>query len=52
MQITTESTTERQSSLPPEITALLQEFHGVFATLVDLPPVKGHEHQIDLKKGT
>ena len=52
LQITIESTTERQFSLPPEITALLQEFHGVFATLVDLPPVKGHEHQIDLKEGT
>ena len=52
LQITIESTIERQSTLPPEITALLQEFHGVFTTLVDLPPVRGHEHQINLKEGT
>jgi len=52
LQITTEGTTERQSTLPSEITTLLQEFHGVFTTPVDLPPVRGHEHQINLKEGT
>ena len=44
LQITAKGTTERQSSFPPEITTLLQEFHGVFATPVDLPPMRGHEH--------
>ena len=44
LQITAKGTTERQSSLPPEITTLLQEFHSVFATPIDLPPMRGHEH--------
>ena len=34
------------------IESLLQEFDGVFATLASLPPLRGHEHQINLKKGT
>ena len=52
LQITAKGTTERQSSLPPKITTLLQEFHSVFATPIDLPPMRGHEHQINLKEGT
>ena len=52
LQITTESTTESQSTLPPKIIALLQEFHDVFTATVDLPPVRGHDHQINLKEGT
>ena len=45
-------TAEKQPALPSEITALLQEFQGVFSTLGDLPPVRGHEHQINLKEST
>ena len=30
---------------------MLSEFDSVFATLVDLPPLRGHEHQITLKEG-
>ena len=52
LQITAESTAEKQSALPTKITALLQEFHGVFSTPGDLPAVRGHEHQINLKEGT
>ena len=52
LQITADSIAEKQPALPPEITALLQEFQGVFSTPGDLPPVRGHEHQINLKEGT
>ena len=31
---------------------LLLEFAKVFEVLVGLPPLKGHEHQINLKEGT
>ena len=41
---TAESTAEKQFVLPPKITALLQEFHGVFSTPGDLPAVRDHEH--------
>ena len=44
LQITAESTAEKQFVLPPKITALLQEFHGVFSTPGDLPAVRDHEH--------
>ena len=44
LQITAHCSTIEQSSLPAEIAALLQEFHGVFATPVGLPPMRGHEH--------
>ena len=30
---------------------MLKEFKAVFAILVGLPPIRGHEHQIQLKKG-
>ena len=52
LQITAHGSTVEQSSLPAKIVALLQEFHGVFATSVGLPPMRGHEHQINLKEGT
>ena len=52
LQITADSTVEKQPALPAEITALLQEFKGVFSTPGDLPPIRGHEHQINLKEGT
>ena len=31
---------------------LLQGFNKVFALPIDLPPYRGHEHQIVLKEGT
>ena len=52
LQIRANCPTMKQSSLPTEITTLLQEFHGVFATLVGLTPMRGHKHQINLKEGT
>ena len=44
------------SSIPeqvqPEIEDLLTEFSAIFAVPPGLPPLRGHEHQILLKKGT
>lgn len=52
LQIAVQCSTAKQPSYPVEVVALLQEFHAVFATPVGLPPVRGHEHQINLKEGT
>ena len=30
---------------------MLKEFKAAFATLVGLPPIRGDEHQIQLKEG-
>lgn len=38
--------------LPPELAALLGEFSQVFDVPTGLPPIKGHEHSINLKEGT
>lgn len=36
----------------PAIVDLLQEFAKVFKVPVDLPPLRGHEHQIILNEGS
>ena len=45
------TSTECLTQLPKQVSDLLVEFEFVFATLVDLPPLRGHEHQITLKEG-
>ena len=40
-----------QSHLPPELAALLGEFSKVFAVPTGLPPIRGHEPNINLKEG-
>nr|XP_023872616.1 uncharacterized protein LOC111985197 [Quercus suber] len=42
---------EGVASVPTQVAALLKEFEAVFATPVGLPPIRGHEHQIQLKEG-
>ena len=42
---------EGSAQLPTEVIALLDEFKLVFATPEGLPPLRDHEHQINLKKG-
>lgn len=39
------------SKIPVQVAELLLEFDAVFATPVGLPPIRGHEHQINLKEG-
>ena len=39
------------TQLPKQVSDMLSEFDSVFATLMDLPPLRGHEHQITLKEG-
>ena len=46
------SATSSAQSCDPTIEQLLSEFALVFATPIDLPPCRGHEHQILLKDGT
>ena len=41
-----------QQLLPPEVQSLLEVFAVVFEGPKDLPPCRGHEHQIVLKPGT
>ena len=41
-----------QSPLPPELAALLGEFSQVFVVPTGLPPIRGHEHNINLKERT
>ena len=41
-----------QSPLPLELAALLGEFSQVFVVLTGLPPIRGHEHSINLKEHT
>ena len=43
-------TTKGATQIPTQVVALLKEFEAIFATLVGLPPNKGHEHQIQLKE--
>ena len=45
------SPTEGAVQVPTQVTTLLEEFEVVFATPVGLPPIKRHEHQIQLKEG-
>ena len=42
---------EGSVQLLEEVVALLDEFKLVFATLEGLPPLRDHEHQINLKEG-
>lgn len=51
MQISALTVEGSQHRTPVEIETLLQEFSHVFYTLVGLPPIGGHEHQINLKEG-
>ena len=44
-------TVEGVAQIPTQVAALLKEFEAVFATPVGLPPIRGHEHQIQLKEG-
>ena len=41
-----------QSPLPLELAALLGEFSQVFVVPIGLPPIRGHEHNINLKEHT
>nr|XP_023903579.1 uncharacterized protein LOC112015403 [Quercus suber] len=41
-----------QNSQSPFASPVLLEFQGVFTTPMDLPPMRGHEHQINLKEDT
>ena len=41
-----------EAKVPVVVESLLQEFGHVFETPTGLPPLKGHEHQINLKEGT
>ena len=45
------STAEGTNQLPEGVATLLDEFKLVFATPKGLPPLRDHEHQINLKKG-
>ena len=37
-------TAKGATQIPTQVVALLKEFEAIFATLVGLPPNKGHEH--------
>ncbi|XP_030964149.1 uncharacterized protein LOC115985337 [Quercus lobata] len=41
-----------QPHFPPVLADLLSEFFKVFAVPTSLPPIRGHEHSINLKEGT
>ena len=41
-----------QPHFPPILVNLLGEFSKVFAVPTGLPPIRGHEHSINLKEGT
>ena len=45
------SSADNAAQIPAQVVALLKEFEAVFATSVGLPPIRGHEHQIQLKEG-
>ena len=45
------ASTECLTQLPKQVSDLLSEFGSIFAAPVDLPPLKGHDHQITLKEG-
>ena len=48
---TTSHSTDQVAQVPVQVADLLLEFESVFATPVGLPPIRGHEHQIQLKEG-
>ena len=52
VHIAVQSAAVDQNQCPAAIESLLQEFDGVFATPAGLPPLRGHEHQSNLKEGT
>ena len=43
--------TNQTTQVPTQVADLLLEFEEVFATFVGLPPIRGHEHQIQLQEG-
>ena len=48
---TTGNSTDQTTQVPTQVADLLQEFESVFAAPVGLPPIRGHEHQIQLQEG-
>ena len=51
LQIDGVDLTATVNKLPIKVEPLLQEFSQVFETPIELPPLRGHEHSITLKKG-
>ena len=52
LQISTAEGDVLAAKVPTAVESLLQEFYHVFETPRGLPPLKGHEHQSNLKEGT
>ena len=53
LQITTAAlVSSDQPHFPPVLADLMNEFSMVFAVPKGLPPIRGHEHSINLKEGT
>ena len=48
---TTGNSTNQTTQVPTQVADLLLEFESVFATPMGLPPIRGHEHQIQLQEG-
>ena len=45
------SSTDNATEVPAQVADLLKEFEAIFATPIGLPPIRGHEHQIQPKEG-
>ena len=43
--------TDCAPKIPVQVAELLLAFDAIFATPVGLPPIRGHEHQINTKEG-
>ena len=42
---------DNAAQVPAQVADLLKEFEAIFATPIGLPPIRGHEHQIQPKEG-